>query len=98
MTTARSAGRLEVHVQEWLNAQIANGFAAFEGASITGSIPVKESLINEMIASFLAHAGEPASAPAFDPRLVTPFIRAATVRAEPGVVTLHLDLRVGPRT
>jgi hypothetical protein len=90
---------MEVDVQEWLKAQIANGFAAFDGASITGSIPVKESLINEMIASFLAHAGEPPASPqGFDPRHVTPFIRSATVRAEPGVVTLHVDLRVGPRT
>jgi hypothetical protein len=89
---------MEVHVQEWLKAQIADGFAAFDGASLTGSIPVKESLINEMIASFLSHAGElPASPPPFDLRLVRPFIRTATVRAEPGVLTLHVDLRIGPR-
>ncbi len=86
-------------MQEWLKAQMANGFTAFDGASLTGSIPVKESLINEMIASFLAHAGDPPAArPAFDPRLIAPFIRTATVRAEPGVVTLHVDLRIGPRT
>ncbi len=90
---------MEAHVQEWLKAQIANGFVAFDGASLTGSIPVKESLINEMIAGVLAHAGEPqAPHPAFDLRLVAPFIRSATVQAEPGVVTLHLDLRIGPRT
>jgi hypothetical protein len=86
-------------MQDWLRAQIANGFAAFDGASLTGSIPVKESLINEMIASFLAHAGDPpATRPAFDPRLIAPFIRTATVHAEPGVVTLRVDLRIGPRT
>ena len=85
-------------MQDWLKEQIANGFAAFDGASLTGSIPMKESLINEMIASVLAHAGDPPAAqPAFDPRLLAPFIRTATVRAEPGVVTLHLDLRIGPR-
>ena len=86
-------------MQEWLKEQMANGFKAFDGASLTGSIPVKESLINELIASFLAHAGDPPSArPVFDPRLIAPFVKAATVRAEPGVVTLHVDLRIGPRT
>jgi len=85
-------------MQEWLKAQMANGFEAFDGASLTGSIPVKESLINEMIASYLAHASDPpAGRPAFDPRLIAPFIKAATVRAEPGVVTLHVELRIGPR-
>ena len=86
-------------MQEWLKAQMASGFEAFDGASLTGAIPLKESLINEMIASFLAHAGDPpAAAPAFDPRLLAPFVKTATVRAEGGVVTLHVDLRIGPRT
>ena len=86
-------------MQEWLKAQMADGFKAFDGASLTGAIPVKESLINEMIASFLAHAGDPpAERPAIDPRLIARFIRTATVHAEPGVVTLHVDLRIGPST
>ena len=86
-------------MQDWLKAQMASGFAAFDGASITGSIPVKESLINEMIASYLAHAGDvPTAPPAFDPRLLLPLVKTATVHAEPGIVTLHLDLRIGPRT
>jgi len=86
-------------MQDWLRAQVENGFAAFQGASLSGSIPVKEELINELIAGVLAQAGRPAaSTPPFDPRLIVPFIRKATVHADAGVVTLHVDLAIESRS
>jgi hypothetical protein len=84
-------------MQEWLTAQMASRFSAFEGAALTGSIPVKEELINELIAGFLAQAGqqpEATAAPAVDVRTLVSFVRQATIRAEPGVVTLHFEVRI----
>jgi hypothetical protein len=86
-------------MEDWLRAQLANGFAAFQGASLSGSIPVKEELINQLIAGFLKQARvPPATEPAFDPRLVVPFVKKATIHADAGVVTLHLDLAIDSRT
>jgi hypothetical protein len=86
-------------MEEWLRAQWANGFAAFQGASLSGSIPVKEELINQLIAGFLAQAPHPAATqPALDPRLVVPFVKKATIHADAGVVTLHLDLAIDSHT
>lgn len=89
-------------MQDWLQAQQANGFAAFTGAVVTGTIPVQDTLLNELIAAYLAEArGDtpPATptAPAFDLKAVVPFVRTATVQAGPGVLTLRLELAVGER-
>jgi hypothetical protein len=82
-------------MQEWLTAQMANGFSALQGTALTGSVPVKEELINELIAAFLANTGEPSKAELpVDPRLFTSFIRKATVQAQPGIVTLHFEIRI----
>jgi hypothetical protein len=83
-------------MQEWLTAQMASGFSAFQGAALTGTIPVKEELINELIAGFLAQAGEQdaTAPPAIDVRALASFIRQVTIHAEPGVVTLHFDVRI----
>ena len=82
-------------MQEWLKAQMANGFEAFRGASIAGSVPVKEELLNELIAGLLAQADKGVATEAgFDPRPFARFIRKATVHAEAGVVTLHVDIRI----
>lgn len=93
-------------MQDWLQAQMANGFAAFTGAVVTGSIPVKDTLLNEWLAAWLADArrGEaataapPASTAPVDLRAVLPFVRSATVQAGPGVLTLRVELAVGDRS
>ncbi len=88
-------------MQDWWQGQVANGFAAFTGAVLTASIPVKEALLNELIAGYLAQASAPAApaaasgtAPAIEPRQVVPLVRKITVQAGPGVVTLHVELAV----
>jgi hypothetical protein len=57
-------------VQDLLNKHIANGFSDFEGLNITGIIPVKQEIINEVIAEFLQSGAQPASPP--QPDLDTP--------------------------
>src|SRR5829696_4406588 len=85
---ARSQG-VEVAMNEWLREQIANGFSSFKGAALSGSIPVKEELINELIAHYLATADETRATPAFDARELLRFIAKATIHADTGVVTLQ---------
>jgi hypothetical protein len=83
-------------MQEWLNEQLARGFADFKGSTITGAIPVKEELINRLIAEYLARGGQEA-APRTDRVDIAPllrFVRSATVHAEPGVVTLRFEAGV----
>lgn len=50
-------------MQDLLNKHIANGFSDFEGLNIAGVIPVKQEIINELIADFLQAAMQPASPP-----------------------------------
>jgi hypothetical protein len=80
---------------EWLTAQIAAGFPALKGAALSGSIPIKEELINDLIADFLAR---PPAAPGppggFDPRVLLPLVKRATVHADQGVVTLNVEVQV----
>ncbi|MFN2447646.1 MAG: hypothetical protein ABR606_18930 [Vicinamibacterales bacterium] len=82
----------------WLQTQLASGFAAFSGSTISATVPIKQELINELLAEYLAE--EATTAPA-DPRWAeVPFaqlktlVRRAAVRAEAGVVTLDLEIRV----
>jgi hypothetical protein len=96
MTLGKTPGTgQEAHpMQDWFITQLAGGFPALSGARLSGSIPVKEELLNDLIARALGDPAEAPSGTAFDWRRIAPFIRKATVRAEAGVVTLHIDLSI----
>jgi hypothetical protein len=85
-------------MQAWLQAQIDNGLPALAGTSITGTVPIKDELINELIAEVL-DSGMLSGARVPDPdampldRLVK-YVRRATVHAGPGVVTVEFEIRV----
>jgi hypothetical protein len=82
-------------MDEWLKEQLARGFGDFAGTTISGSIPVKEELINQLIARYLAQGGTPApSRLPVNPGQLARFVRSATVHAEPGVVTLRFEIGV----
>jgi hypothetical protein len=79
-------------MQEWLKEQLARGFADFKGTTLSGAIPIKEELINRLIAQYLAQAGReatPGTGP--DTTQLLRFVRSATVHAEPGVITLRFE-------
>ena len=86
-----------------LHKYIANGFADFSGLAITGKIPLKQELINEVIAEVLgaAQASTPvASQPrAAEPAIpvglesLLPLLKAVEIQAEPGVVMINFQLR-----
>ena len=80
---------------DWLTAQLAEGFPALKGASMSGSIPIKETLINDLIAEYLARpAAPPAPRAGFDPRALLPLLERASIHAEPGVVTVRFEVKI----
>jgi len=83
-------------MQQWLATQIANGFSAFAGTSITASVRVNEALLNEILTESLKDAatagtGSPAASP-LAPLLK--LVRRAELHAEAGAVTVNVDIRV----
>lgn len=80
---------------EWWQSQVARGFPDLAGTVVTGSIPVKEELINELIASYLAQPGDqPAPRAVPDAARLMRQVRSASVHAGPGVVTLRFEIGV----
>lgn len=74
----------------------ANGFADFAGLSISGQIPVKQELINEVIAEYLVNSSSSPSsstAPPIDPKLLLSLLKKAEVHADAGVLTLHFEIK-----
>lgn len=82
-------------MDEWLKEQLAGGFADFAGTTVSGTIPVKEAFINQLIARYLAQARTSTPGrPTADVTRLARFVRSASIRAEPGVVTLQFELGV----
>jgi hypothetical protein len=86
-------------MKEWIQSQIANGLSAFPGLTLSGQVPVKEELINELLAAWLRDASasaQAAKAPGAAPDLTSLMrsIRRASVHAGPGVITLDFEIRV----
>lgn len=88
-------------MQNLLEKQIANGFADFPGLAVSGKIPIKESLLNELLADFLQSGAAPRedAAPAepkraSDMKQLLKLIRRASVHADVGVITLEFEIGV----
>jgi hypothetical protein len=89
-------------MKEWIESQIANGLSAFPGLTLSGRVPVKEELINELLAAWLrdgvgpARSGtaSPPSGQAPDLTSLMRSVKRASIHAEAGVVTLDFEFRV----
>ena len=86
-------------MQEWLKAQMANGFSGFSGTSITASVRLNESVLNDLLAAALKDA---ASSPGRTDRgadtvgiagLVR-LIASSELRVVDGAVVMNLEIRV----
>lgn len=87
-------------MQEFIQKQIENGFSEFEGLSISGTVPVRETLLNGLLAEMLQKLAE-GSAPAA-PATPTPqgllpavakLVKKAEVHAKEGVIVLDFEIR-----
>ncbi len=70
-----------------LDKHLANAFADFEGLRISGTIPLREELLNEMIAALLQQ-GVPAPTPSAAPPSPTPLEPPPTPPVKPDINAL----------
>ena len=84
--------------KDWVQKQLANGLADFKGLSIDASVPLRDTLVNELITGALRAAGAPAvAAPSTggpDIRPLLRFIEKAQVRTAEGTMVLDVAVRV----
>jgi hypothetical protein len=84
-------------MREWLQAQLAAGLPALSGSAISGTIAVKQELINELLARWLAEsAQQPASSQTatLDFSRAAHLVKHAAVRAEPGTVLVDFKVSI----
>jgi len=91
-------------MQDLLSRLIASGFAEFQGLNITGSVPIKQEVINELIAEVLQNAGKSeappesaagaASLPRIEASALLELIKRAEIKADDGKIILEFDIRV----
>jgi hypothetical protein len=81
-------------MEEWIQAQLAAGLPAFAGTAISGTVAVKQELLNEVLARWIAEQGgrTSARAGAIDMTQAMRHLKHAAVRAEGG--TLSVDFKV----
>jgi hypothetical protein len=91
---------------------LANGLRDFAGLEVRGSVPVKQEVLNELLADLLQQGqagGEEAPAtpeppaapgaghaPALNPRDLLRHVKGAQVRAEDGRLVLDFEVRIEP--
>jgi hypothetical protein len=90
-------------MQRLIQKYLAAGLADFAGLTISGTIPVKQELINELIAEVLSEAAGPSSGSArpatpgqgdpIDTRVLLQTIKKLEISAGPGTVTIEFQLR-----
>ena len=82
-------------MREWFEAQVAAGLPAFAGSTISGTVAVKQEVLNELIAKWLANETPGAAGP---PRVDMAKARAAVkharIRGEAGTILLDFDIRI----
>ena len=82
-------------MHEWFIRQVKTGFPAFAGSELSGTLAIRQELINELLAEWLAGSHSPATTTSGEPfaQLVTAVKRAA-VRAEAGVIFVDFEIRI----
>ena len=82
-------------MNDWLKRQLADGLPAFAGSSVTGTLVLKQEVVNELLAELLVNAAGSSAVrvPSGDLSVLGPFVKSVSVRAETGVVMV--DFRVG---
>ena len=81
----------------WLQKQVDSGFADFKGLSVEATVPLRDSLVNELLGEALRSTAtaRPASAgSAPDVRPLLRFVDKAEVRTTDGVMVLHVSVNV----
>ena len=82
-------------MREWFESQLASGLPALAGTTMSGTLALRDELLNELLDKFLAQAraGTPPKAPVDFGRSVD-VIKAARIRAETGRVLIDFEINV----
>ena len=82
-------------MREWLEAQLAAGLPALAGSSVSGTLAVKQDLVNELLATWLKDAATPTPPTAApDMKAAARFVRRASVRAENGTLSIDFAIEI----
>ena len=93
-------------MQKIINQLLQNGLRDFEGATISGSIPIREEAINQLLLEFLrdfAHPASPTASPSTASQNASPqlpiqqlaqHVKNLSVKTEDGRLTLQFHIEV----
>jgi hypothetical protein len=81
-------------MRDWIAAQLAAGLPAFAGSKLSGTLAVKQEVVNELIANWLAGDSAPSEAGRVDLRMLRAAIKSAALRAENGKLLIDVDIRL----
>ena len=83
-------------MREWIQAQLAAGLPAFKGTTISGTIALKEELLNEVLSQWLAMMKQVprSAAPSLDVSGSLGVVKRAAIRAETGTILVDFDVAV----
>ena len=84
-------------MREWFEAQLAAGLPALSGSHLSGTLAVKQEMVNELIAQWLASESAPGgtgASPALDLGKARAAIKSAAVRGEPGRILVDFDIQI----
>ena len=83
-------------MKEWMQKQIANDFADFKGLEVLARIPIKDRLVNELLAQALKGAPD-TTAPSGDTvdfRRLLKYVEKAELHASEGVIAVDVVIKV----
>jgi hypothetical protein len=82
-------------MREWLQAQLENGFPAFAGSAVKGTLAIEQGAANDLLARWLTEATQPETErPASTVRSTLRLIKVLKIRAEPGTILLDFEIVV----
>lgn len=79
-------------MRDWMNDQLAAGLPAFMGSSMSGTVALKQDLLNELLGQWLT--GTPTTGAPVDLNRVKPLIKHVHVRIEAATVLVDFTLAV----
>ena len=80
-------------MREWFQAQLAAGLPAFRGSSVSGTLAVRQEMVTELLAQWLAAANGGGDMPV-PADTVRKIVKSVSVRAEPGTVLVDFTVSV----
>ena len=87
-------GTLPTTMREWIERQLAAGLPAFGGSSVTGTLALKQELLNELVTEWLTATTTGGTTPPVDIERLKPLVKRLAVRAEPGTVLVDFTVAV----